>query len=72
MAVNTSPLPNHWYMNQSGKLIKVRLLSYTDGELTGVLLEFLEGATMRVSAEEWYKLDLTNHAWTASGRQATV
>ena len=60
------PLVNAWYVNLSGKLYKVRMLDYNAGELTNVLVENLEGATVLFSLKDWEKLSLKIHSWQQS------
>lgn len=72
MAVNIPPRPNHWYMNQVGKLMKVRMLSYDGNQPCGVLIEYLEGNTVLLSIDEWQQLDLNQHTWTPGDQQASV
>jgi len=63
MSSHVSPSANTWYVNPTGKLIKVRMLSFTEGKLTAILVEYLEGTSHVVTIEDWYKLDLTKHTW---------
>ncbi|NOX42867.1 MAG: hypothetical protein GXP19_03915 [Gammaproteobacteria bacterium] len=57
------PIVNAWYVNQTGKLVKVRMLDYEAGNLAKVLIEYLEGNTILVGINDWNKLDLHIHAW---------
>lgn len=57
------PIVNAWYVNQTGKLVKVRMLDYEKGKLAKVLIEYLEGNTILVAIDDWNKLDLHIHAW---------
>ncbi len=63
MSVRITPTANTWYVNPTGKLIKVRMLCYEAGELNAVLIEYLEGNSQCLSLEDWNKLDLNKHAW---------
>ncbi len=66
MSTQVLPTANTWYVNPTGKLIKVRMLSYTQGKLMAVLIEYLEGTSQCVSVEDWNKLDLNKHTWMPS------
>ena len=57
------PIVNAWYVNQTGKLVKVRMLDYEAGKLAKVLIEYLEGNTILIGIADWNKLDLHIHAW---------
>ena len=39
MFCSHDPVPDSWYVNENGKVIKVRLLLYQGGRLTKVLTE---------------------------------
>jgi len=52
------PKPGHWYINRTGKLMKVKMvLLGTSGPET-VLLQYVEGLTVMISMSDWHCLDL--------------
>lgn len=55
------PVPDSWYVNESGKVLKARLLLYRDGTLTAVIVESLEGQRKSIKLESWYKMHLTRY-----------
>jgi len=68
---NQERIINAWYVNKTGKLMKLRLMCYEAGQLEKVLLEYLEGTTTVISIEAWNKLDLDIHKW-APGAERNV
>jgi len=52
------PKPGDWYINRTGKLMKVKmvLLGATGPET--VLLQYVEGLTVMISMSDWQCLDL--------------
>ena len=55
------PVPDSWYVNESGKVLKVRFLVYRDGGLTAVIVESLEGRRKSIKLECWYEMHLTRY-----------
>jgi hypothetical protein len=60
-----NPVPDSWYVNESGKLVKVRLLLYREGELNAVIIENLESRRNIIKLEDWYELHLSRYYCTA-------
>ncbi len=58
MSAHFEPKPGHWYINRSGKLIKVRLAAYNVSGLYAVSIQYLEGRVQLLTARDWYRLDL--------------
>jgi hypothetical protein len=53
MEVIEEPVPGLYYVNATGQLMSVRALVFTRGELTHVLVEYLDGRMARLATEEW-------------------
>lgn len=58
MTVAQHPAVGSWYLNQSGKLMKVKLLVYRADAVSRVLLEYLDGTRQCVNIDAWNFLDL--------------
>lgn len=56
-----NPVPDSWYVNETGKVVKVRLLLYREGKLNAVIIENLEGRRNIVKLEGWYELHLNRY-----------
>ena len=52
------PVSGSWYVNRTGKLVKVSLLLYAGETLSRVLLEYLDGMKVVVTIDAWSRLDL--------------
>lgn len=52
------PLPGYWYINRTGKLMKVKMVMLGHEGIESILLEYIEGATQTISIEDWQCLDL--------------
>ena len=72
MSTNVSPVPNTWYVNKSGKLIKVKMMAFKGHEISRIMIEFLEGTTQLVDFSDWARLDLERHAWVPSGTRLSL
>ena len=55
------PVPDAWYVNKTGKVLKVRLLLYREGRLNAVIIENLEGQRNIIKLENWYELHLSRY-----------
>ncbi len=70
MAVKQKPVPGYYYINLTGQLIRVKALLYVDGNLARVVIEYMDGRTVKVSAEEWAWLDLSMYTeWLGRRKQ---
>lgn len=58
MANPHEPNAGSWYVNKSGKLMKVRLLLHEQNRISRILIEFLDGMRISVDREAWKHLDL--------------
>jgi len=56
------PSPGSWYVNRTGKLIKVMMVVYDKVGPVSVLLEYRDGQTQLINIASWYCLDLIVHA----------
>ena len=52
------PVPGSWYVNRTGKLMKVRLLLYQGRRRQALLIEYLEGHRQIIGIDDWYCLQL--------------
>jgi hypothetical protein len=59
MAVKQQPVPGYYYINLTGQLIKVKALLYADGQLSRVVVEYLDGKILNIRLDEWNWLDLS-------------
>lgn len=55
------PVPESWYVNETGKVLKVRFLLYQEGRLIAVIVENLEGRHDIIRLATWYKLHLSRY-----------
>ena len=65
------PIAGNWYVNRTGKLIKVRLLVYQHDQLYSVLLEYLDGQHKLISAADWFCLELQRDLRSAADSLAS-
>ena len=63
MFCSHDPVPDSWYVNENGKVIKVRLLLYQDGRLDAVVMEDLDGLSKIINLEQWYELHLSRYCY---------
>lgn len=52
------PRPGHWYINRTGKLMKVKMVMYGLDGIESVLIQYVEGTTYAISNDDWQCLDL--------------
>lgn len=52
------PTVGTWFVNQTGQLFKVKLLSLSGQRLQKVLVQYLDGTCKSIRADEWYCLKL--------------
>ena len=60
-----NPVPDSWYVNKTGKVVKVRFLLYREGKLNAVIIESLEGQRNIIKREGWYELHLSRYCCAA-------
>lgn len=58
MATMQKPISGSWYVNRTGKLVKVSLLLYAGEVLSRVMLEYLDGMKVVITKDAWSRLDL--------------
>ncbi len=58
MAVQQTPAVNNWYVNKTGKPMKVRLVMVGDQGPEKILLEYLDHSRTAIDIEAWNCLDL--------------
>ena len=52
------PVPGYWYINRTGKLMRVRFVAHGVNGIESVLIQYIEGATQSISIDDWRCLDL--------------
>lgn len=67
MAILQEPIVGSWYLNQTGKLMKVRMLMFTEQHLAKVMIEYLDSSVKIVDIEAWNFLDLNVRRQVADG-----
>ena len=67
MAILQEPIVGSWYLNQTGKLMKVRLLMFTEQCLSKVMIEYLDSSVKIVDIDAWNFLDLNMRRQVADG-----
>jgi hypothetical protein len=67
MAILQEPIVGSWYLNQTGKLMKVRMLMFTEQRLAKVMIEYLDSSVKIVDIEAWNFLDLNVRRQVADG-----
>jgi len=67
MAILQEPIVGSWYLNQTGKLMKVRMLMFTEQSLSRVMIEYLDSTVKIVDIDAWNFLDLNMRRQVADG-----
>jgi hypothetical protein len=67
MAILQEPIVGSWYLNQTGKLMKVRMLMFTEQCLSKVMIEYLDSSVKIVDIDAWNFLDLNVRRQVADG-----
>ncbi len=62
MLLQHRAIPGYWYANIVGQLVQVRAVLYTNGVLTRILLEYINGRRDFVDPDGWRYLDLALHS----------
>lgn len=52
------PKPGYWYINRTGKLMKVKMVMHGLESIESVLIQYVEGTTHSISIDDWQCLDL--------------
>lgn len=63
MFCSHDPVPDSWYVNEHGKVIKVRLLLYHAGCLDTIITEDIDGLSKRIKLNKWYELHLSRYCY---------
>lgn len=67
MAILQEPIVGSWYLNQTGKLMKVRMLMFSEQRLSKVMIEYLDSSVKIVDIDAWNFLDLNVRRQVADG-----
>ena len=63
MLYSHDPVPDSWYVNEQGSVVKVCLLMYREGHLDAVLTNDLDGCSDVIKLDEWYNLHLSRYCY---------
>ena len=66
MFLNHQPVVGNWYMNKTGKLLKVKMLMYADTQPSSIVIEYLDGSRQIVDMASWSCLELHRHTSEAN------
>ena len=55
------PVVGTWFVNLTGQLLKVKLLSFNEDKLESVLIQYLDGSTKLINEKDWFCLKLNKH-----------
>ena len=61
MAIFQPPQVSTWYINRTGKLLKVKMVLHDRQGPVRVLVEYIDGVHQITSIDDWYCLDLNVH-----------
>lgn len=64
MAQIQKPVVNAWYTNLTGQLFKVRFVMYCEGQVSHVMIEYVNGTLQTINHHEWECLKLIRHSST--------
>jgi hypothetical protein len=51
------PRPGYWYIDRTGKLIKVKMVRHGLAGIEAVLIQYVEETTHSISIDDWQCLD---------------
>lgn len=71
MTIQQTPRIGTWYVNMTGKLMKVRMLLYFHGVLSAVAIEYLDGHNALIQVDDWNCLDLSQHGMGSAAVSGT-
>jgi hypothetical protein len=71
MGIQQRPVPGYYYINLTGQMIKVKALLYVEGDLSRVVIEYLDGRTININVDEWSWLDLSVYSEWLETRKET-
>ncbi|HFQ13711.1 MAG TPA: hypothetical protein ENK40_02830 [Gammaproteobacteria bacterium] len=60
------PVVGAWYVNRTGKLMKVKLMAWQHQRPVSVLIEYLDGKRQVVDMQAWYMLELSRNLQQAA------
>lgn len=60
------PTVGSWFVNLTGQLIKVKLVTFNKDKLHHVLIQYLDGSTKLINHDDWSYLKLNKHINEAS------
>lgn len=61
MQLRNEPTIGAWYVNATGKLMKVKMMVYQQGKPSAVMIEYLDGSRQVIGIGEWTCLELNKH-----------
>ncbi len=66
MFTKQQPVVGAWYVNRTGKLMKVKLMAWRHLDPVSVLIEYLDGKRQVVDMDAWYSLELSRNLQQAA------
>ena len=66
MFTKQQPVVGAWYVNRTGKLMKVKLMAWQRQQAVSVLIEHLDGKRQVVEMNAWYSLELSRNLQQAA------
>jgi hypothetical protein len=63
------PVAGEYYINETGQLIKVRCVLYSDAEISMIMLQYQDGYYLTIRMDEWNWLALKPYSdWFFGGQ----
>ena len=66
MFIKQKPVVGAWYVNRTGKLMKVKMMAYHHDDANSVMIEYLDGNRKVVDINAWYCLELSRNLQQAA------
>jgi len=70
MRKRQKPVPGNYYINLAGQLLRVKCILYSYGEMTRIIIEYLDGKHVNLTRDEWTWLDLTVYSDWFTGHES--
>ena len=61
--INQDPIVNTWYTNLTGQLFKVRFVMFVEGQISHIMIEYVNGNIQTINHGEWECLKLVKHTY---------
>ena len=66
MFIKQKPVVGAWYVNRTGKLMKIKMMAYNNSDAECVMIEYLDGNRQIVNIDSWYCLELSRNLQQAA------